>query len=440
MNIDRRRFLAVAGVSATVSAAGLVNDRKGVASVNPDIPTAAEMSWPAVREQFDGLAADRIHMSSFFLASHPKSVREAIDKHRRGIDADPYTYIESNILRMPAALQAAAAEYLGGRPEEVAITNSTTMGLSFVYQGLPLAAGDEILTTAHDHFVHHESVRLACERSNATFRKISLFDDINKVSELDIVDRIRKAVSQKTRVLGVTWVHSSTGLKLPIREIAAAVSEINKNRSNSERIILIVDGVHGFGVEDVDIAATGVDFFIAGTHKWIFGPRGTGIIWAKEANWKRLRMVFPAFAMETFGAWASGTKLTAPMQASWIVPGGFHAFEYEWALPAAFEFHKRIGRSRVAARIHELNDQCKKGLARMRNVKLHTPLGDNLSAGLIAFDIDGMKPGEVVDKLRAKRIIASTSPYAISHARLAPSLLNTEQEVEETLRAVRDMA
>jgi len=314
------------------------------------------------------------------------------------------------------------------------------MGLALVYQGLPLKAGQEILTTTHDHFVHHEAIRLAATRAGASVKKIALFDDFNSISEAEIVARIKKAVTPKTRVVGVTWVHSGTGLKLPIRLIANQIAETNKGRAEADRILLIVDGVHGFGVEDEAVASMGADFFIAGTHKWIFGPRGTGIVWAKAENWKVMQMIFPAFAMETFGAWITDTELKAPMRASWIGQGGFHAFEYEWALPAAFDFHKQIGRARIAERIHALNDQCKEGLAQIRHVKLYTPRGNKLSSGLICFDVEGMKSEEVVKRLLEKRVIASTAPYKNSYARLAPSLLNTPEEIETTLRHIRALA
>jgi isopenicillin-N epimerase len=431
MLVDRRNFLFQAGASiasATLSVSGHGPDANA-----PDEPT----DWRWVRGQFDQLSPDHIHLSSFFLVSHPRPVREAIERHRRSIDGDPFSYVEANLETMPAKIQAAAAEYIGGRPDEVAVTNSTTMGLALVYHGLPLAEGQEVLTTEHDHFVHHEAIRLAAERAGATFKKVALFDDIRRVSRDEIVTRISKAISPKTRVVGVTWVHSSTGLKLPIRAIADVIAVANKSRAEADRILLVVDGVHGFGVEDKKVAEMGADLFIAGTHKWMFGPRGTGIVWAKAETWKQVRMVFPAFAAETFGAWASNSKLTAPMRASWIGQGGFHAFEYEWALPAAFEFHKKIGSSRIAKRIHDLNDQCKQGLTAMRKVKLYTPLGSSLSSGLICFDIEGMSSREVVGRLHAKNVIASTSPYRESYARLAPSLLNTPEEVETTLRHIR---
>lgn len=302
MYLNRRNFLVNAGVSiaaATVATSG--RTRSLAIDTNP-APNEL-LNWAGVRGQFDSLSSDYIHLSSFFLASHPRPVREAIEKYRNAIDDNPFLYVEKHMFEMPGKIQAAVAEYLGGKPEEVAITNSTTMGLALVYQGLPLKAGQEILTTAHDHFVHHEAIRLAAERAGATFRKIALFDDIKLVSEEEIVSRIKKAIVPKTRVVGITWVHSSTGLKLPIRSIAQVIADSNKGRTEADHVLLIVDGVHGIGVEDETIAEMGADFFIAGTHKWIFGPRGTGIVWAKADNWKMIRSIFPAMAIEPFMAW-----------------------------------------------------------------------------------------------------------------------------------------
>jgi isopenicillin-N epimerase len=91
---------------------------------------------------------------------HPRAVRDEIERHRRAIDENPFVYLHENLPLMPGRVRASAAEYLGGTAAEVGLTNSTTMGLAFVYHGFPLRAGQEILTTTHDHFVHHESIRL----------------------------------------------------------------------------------------------------------------------------------------------------------------------------------------------------------------------------------------------------------------------------------------
>ena len=70
----------------------------------------------------------------------------------------------------------------------------------------------------------------------------------------------------------MTWVHSGSGVKLPIGQIGELVRRHNRDRDEQDRIVYVVDGVHGFGVEDAQFSDFNCDYFIAGTHKWMFGP------------------------------------------------------------------------------------------------------------------------------------------------------------------------
>jgi len=449
MSVNRRRFLVGAG--ASLVAGGLAVAR-GASS--PALPPAAApvapappdlQDWAQVRDQFE-LTRDLVHLSTFFIAPHPRPVREAIDRYRRLIDADPFGVVERGLFggpqeNIPAKVKGEIAAYLGGSPEEIALTGNTTTGLALVYHGLAFGPGQEILTTLHDHYSHHESIRLAAERSGATSRKIGLFDRIDAISEDLIVDRIRRALTPRTRAVGITWVHSSTGLKLPIRRIAAAISEANAGRDEADRILLIVDGVHGLGAVDETVAEMGCDFFISGTHKWMLGPRGTGIIWGRQAGWSRMRPTIPTFdSLDPYEAWKRGESPAPPARAAWISPGGFHAYEHQWAVESAFRFHRQIGRKRIADRIRLLNDQCKEGLARLPQVKLYTPRDSRLSAGIVCFDVEGMKPEQVVHRLLDRRIVASTTPYGNPYARASGSIVNTPEEIDTFLRAVRALA
>lgn len=119
-----------------------------------------------------------------------------------------------------------------------------------------------------------------------------------------------------------------------------------------------------------------------------------------------------------------------------MTPGGFHSFEHRWAVGEAFQFHLDIGKARVQERIHALNTQAKEALDAMPHVRLYTPMSPALSAGIICFDVDGHEPTEVVAHLREGGIVASTTPYRVSYARIAPSLVNDEEEVERTVTAV----
>src|SRR5687768_12847612 len=120
--MDRRNFLYQAGISVTAAAVyGTAQDR-GLRNSAASGAGQAPLTWAAVRGEFDALSSEYIHLSSFFLVSHPRVVRERIEEHRRGIDTDPYTYIEHNIGKMTGRVRAAAAEYLGGKPDEVGLT------------------------------------------------------------------------------------------------------------------------------------------------------------------------------------------------------------------------------------------------------------------------------------------------------------------------------
>jgi len=436
--ISRRRFL-VTGVAAAASAAVV---RPGAAA--PTQKPASDLStWAAIREQFD-LNPEYTHLGLFYIASHPRPVRQAIEAYRKRLDGNPFLTVERAMFEkpednLPLRTCNAIASYIGGKADDVALTQNTTTGLALMYHGLPLKTGDEVLTTTHDHYSHHEAIRLATERTGATWRKIPLFGSHDSISADQMVDRIRAAIRPNTRVVGVTWVHSSTGLKLPIRRIADAIAEVNKQRDS--RVLLVVDGVHGIGVENRNIVEMGMDAFAAGTHKWIFGPRGTGFLWARPEVWATMQPLVPSFTSnELFDAWAQEKKPSGPARAAWFAPGGFWAFDHYWALPDAFDFHRNVGYERITKRIHELNSQMKEGLAKMPNVVLYTPRSSDLSAGIVCFDVKGMPQNEVMHRLLEKhKIIASTTPYAVSYARVAFGIPNTEQEVEKTLRAVRTL-
>jgi selenocysteine lyase/cysteine desulfurase len=444
--VDRRGFLVRTGLTfaaSALAASGEIEAPRSLAQaktgaqqqtvVNGDTSAqhgqaAAQVEdWDSVRGLFS-LSPDYLHFSGLLLASHPAPVQRAIETHRRGLDDNPVDYLHQRAPILEAAVLRAAASYLGADPSDIALTDSTTMGLGLLYTGLILRQDQEILTTQHDFYATHEALRLASERSGAPIKQIALYRSIDSVSEDEIVQAVAQNLSDRTRVLAVTWVHSSTGLKLPIRRIADVLSEVNAQRATADRVLLCVDGVHAFGVEDARVADLGCDFFVAGCHKWLFGPRGTGLVWGHgDQAWSAVRQTIP-----TFGGGGSFGSLNTP--------GGFHSFEHRWALSEAFNLHRQLGRARISARIHALNARLKAGLAATASVRLVTPVADELSAGLVCFQVGGLSAQQVVDRLHARKIIATVTPYAVAYPRLAAGLLNNEDQVDTLIDALRAIA
>jgi isopenicillin-N epimerase len=414
---DRRMFLIRTG--AALAAGGLGAAYADLDEVAAAPRADAALDWAGVRRQFR-LAPGWVHMAGLYLASHPTAVRRAIARHRRGLDANPAHYLHDRGPELEAAVLRSAGAYLRARPVDIALTDSTTMGLGLLYNGIELRAGQEALTTTHDFYATHEALRLKATRSGATVRHVRLYRDARRASVDETVSSLVGAVGPRTRVIALTWVHSSTGVKLPLARIARALGERRRN------VLLCVDGVHGLGVEDATVASLGCDFFIAGCHKWLFGPRGTGIVWGRSTAWDAVDPTIPTFS----GTATPGAEMT---------PGGFHSFEHRWALAEAFRLHLRIGKRRVARRIHALNMRLKAGLASMSHVTLVTPQSSALSAGIVCFTVDRLSPAAVIDALRRRRIIATVTPYDPPYARLAPGLFNTPADVDRALRAIRSL-
>lgn len=334
--------------------------------------------WASVRDQFP-LTRDLAHFSAFVLAAPPRQVGGALDLHRRGLDEDTLGYLVQNEGDLERAVLYSAASYLGAENADIALTDSTTMGLGLVYGGLRLRANQHVLTTEHDFFSTHESLRLAAARSGATVWRVSLYDEPATASADEIVARLMAGVTPATRVVAVTWVHSGTGVKLPITAISAALADLNAGRAEDDRALLCVDGVHAFGVEDATVDELGCDVLVSGTHKWLFGPRGTGIVWANQAAWTAIDAVIPPFDVVSFEAWLDSTAAPTTLGGLTRTPGGSHTFEYRWALSEAFQFHLGIGKAEVAERTHTQATQLKEGLAGIDGVRVVTPQAAEIS-------------------------------------------------------------
>ena len=204
----------------------------------------------------------------------------------------------------------AAGNYTGAVPGEFALTDSTTMGIAHMYGGLSLSADDEVLSTTHDFFSTEEALRLLALRSGAKVRRVTLYDDPATATVDEMTSRLIGAVGPRTRVVAITWVHSSTGVRAarpgdrrrarrPQPGPRPAGAAVRRRRARLRR-------------RRRRPADLGCDFLSAGTHKWLFGPRGTGILWAR--NWGPLTELIPSFS-----GLENGARLT---------PGGYHDFEH----------------------------------------------------------------------------------------------------------------
>lgn len=425
MIVDRRSFIKCAGLFAGVLPLG---GSRVSAESQPVAERGEFESWNRLRSEFDQDFGWR-NFAGFLLASRPRMVERDIQHHREQLNRNAPIYLRE-AYRFEAEGRDWAAKYFGVDPKQISLTGNTTMGLATLYNTIRIQPGQEVLTTEHEHYSCVTSLRYRSEREGIRINTIRLYDEPRDATTDEILDRIRKNVTKKTRVLALTWVHSGSSIKLPASEVGKLVKELNRGRDDDDRLLFCLDGVHGFGVENTSFDELGCDFFVAGTHKWMFGPSGTGIMCSRETELKDISPTIPPF---NFGAEENF--------ASVMTPGGFHTFEHRCALRRAFEFHLRLGKQAVQNRIHALNDYLKSQLEELDGVELVTPLGSNLSAGFTFFRVSRWSPKAVRTIMRDRKIIVSAADRdAGPLVRMAPGILNNREEIDATVEVLREVA
>ena len=417
---NRRTFLKQAGLLA----ASLPLLPQALAQ--PAKPLAGPDKWRNLRELFP-LDPQIAHFANFLVTAHPRPVQEAIDRHRADLDRNPAALMDWESQyewQREDEVREWAARYLEVGPRQIALTGSTTEGLAMIYGGLKVGAGQEVLITEHEHYCAQKALEFRNQRQGTAVRQIRLFDDPWTVSTDQVLSTLDKAIKPNTRVLGMTWVHSGSGVKLPVGEIGELVRRHNRERSEAERILYVVDGVHGFGVENARFADFNCDYFIAGPHKWMFGPRGTGIICAASTGMQHLVPSVATFSRdEDF--------------ATIMTPGGYHAFEHRWATSEAFKLHLQLGKAEVQQRIHQLNSLLKQRLLEHRQIQLVTPRSEQFSAGFTFLRIKDRDADAVAAHLTTNKVMCDAVDRDVGPViRLAPSLLNDEQQIDRVMSLI----
>ncbi|MFT5418147.1 MAG: selenocysteine lyase/cysteine desulfurase [Gammaproteobacteria bacterium] len=433
MTTHRRLFLkGAASVAALVplgaSAASTTTAQYTLPQISATDSKFKFENWNRLRDEFD-FDYNWLNFAGFLLASRPRMVEAAIEHHRRELKRNPVNYLLEGYGYEDEARKW-AGKYFGVAPEQVALTDSTTMGLATLYNNISIKAGQEVLSTEHEHYSSITSLKYRSEREGFSVNTIRLYDKPQEASAAEMLERLRKNINERTRLLALTWVHSGSSVKLPIAAVGKLVKEINTARSEENRILYCVDGVHGFGVENANFDEIGCDFFVAGTHKWMFGPSGTGIMVSRDSELNNLSPTIPPFNLlqtNNFGAL--------------MTPGGFHSFEHRWALPKAFEFHLLLGKDNVQQRIHFLNTYLKERLNDIKGVERVTPMSVELSAGFTFFRVASKTPEEVQKFMYDRNIIVSPANRdAGPVVRMAAGVLNSTREIDRVVEVLRKFA
>lgn len=188
---------------------------------------------------------------------------------------------EEDFQGIPAALRTEAAALLGGRPEDISLSPSTSTGLVAVAQGFPWEPGDEVLAPLGE-FPSNAWPWLALKARGVSFREVPLWDghragveawsSLPPTIQAEPTGRLIAALDHRTRILALSWVRFQDGLKLDLPRLGAACRE--------RGVHLVVDGIQAAGT--IPAAIEGLSAFATGGHKGLLAPQGMGFLWTEE--------------------------------------------------------------------------------------------------------------------------------------------------------------
>jgi L-cysteine/cystine lyase len=183
-----------------------------------------------------------------------------------------------------SALRVHVAALASRRPEEVALTRSTTDGINLVLHGLALEPGDELLTSDEEHPGLLAPLAAAARRSGAEVRAVPF-------------DRIAEHAGERTRLVACSHVSWVSGRSVDGAALAALDAPV------------LLDGAQGLGAVPVDLDALGTDFYAASGQKWLCGPDATGYLLVRAER------------LDTLGVpWPSYLTLAEPGRAAELIP------------------------------------------------------------------------------------------------------------------------
>lgn len=323
-------------------------------------------------------------------------------------------------LRMAEAVadeaRSAVASLVHADPEDVVLTHGTTEGVNMVLHGLPWEPGDGLVTCDLEHPAIREPVGILEERYGVAARVVEVPPES---SAQEMVRRIQSALDPRTRLVALSHIQYTCGLRMPMEEIAKAV-----HRAGA---LLLVDGAQTAGQVPLDVERLGADFYALSGQKWLLGPLGTGALFIKREQRERLRPLL------TSREWAErlgreGTALASQSVALWA------------GLAEAVRTVTDLGLEWIEERCLALAQRLKGALSEVPGCTLTGPTPPELSCGLVSVAVESWEPPSLVERLWDRwRIVARAVGYPAG-VRFSTAAFNTEEEVDRVAQAVAELA
>lgn len=215
------------------------------------------------------LPPDYVHLQTGGVGAMPRAVFDATVAAMAMVESDPAGETYGPGIGRLDKVRGKAADLLGCDLEDIILTGSATAGMFLIAQGMSFRPGDRILTTDHEHPAGRMGWDWVVRRYGVEVDTVAI-----SPAETDpaaIVCRFEAAIRPQTRALSFSQILFTTGVKLPTVELC--------NLARKHGCLAIVDGAQSAGAMPIDVRAMGCHAYSASGHKWLMGPKGTGLLY-----------------------------------------------------------------------------------------------------------------------------------------------------------------
>ena len=427
-DVGRRQFLSLVGKGvglaalSTATVAALMNDLqaavKRIEYLSPEDAATDESFWFEIQQAFT-VTRGIINLNNGGVSPSPRVVTEALVRYIwEQEDATAYTMWE--ILEPQSeTIRTGLADLFGCDREEIAITRNASESLEILLMGMDFKPGDEILTTTQDYPRMLTTLRQREIREGLVLKLIKVPiapDDLDA-----IVREFEKGITPKTRLILMAHTVNITGQIMPVKPVCEL--------ARSKGIEVIVDGAHSFGHFEFKQADLGCDYFGTSLHKWLFAPKGTGLLYVKR---DKIEKIWPLMA-------ADKTQKTDIRKFEEI---GTHSAAPKLAIGEAILFHNGIGPKRKEARLRYLSRYWMNRLKSLPNVRFHTSFAENQSCAIGNVELADVDTAALRTYLWEKHKIFTV---AIIHdefkgLRITPNVYTTLKELDRFCEVMESVA
>jgi isopenicillin-N epimerase len=359
-----------------------------------------------------------VHLNHGAFGACPKPVFAAYQGWQRELERHPTSVLSQRYDALLDDARNRLAAYLGCSSQDVVFVPNSTTGLNTVARSLRLQPRDEVLATDHEYDAMDLLWSRVCSEAGARYVRVSV--PLPADDRTELVETIWSAVTPRTRIIFLSHVTSKTAVILPLAELC--------RRARAAGIITVLDGAHGPGQLELDLARLGADVYAASCHKWLCAPRGSGFLYVRRESQHLIQAPVISHGSKRGSGFVERNQWQGTRDPSAFL-----------AVPAAIEFQEANDWSSVRRRCHDLARDARSSLCRHFGLAPLTPDAPEWFAQMASAQLPPCDPEDIRDRLFSEhRIDVPVREWnGLPLIRLSFQAYNTPDDLERLLEALR---